>query len=51
MACALVSTLTASSINNCFHACIFDDIVEGVLGFDPKRMEVVNSNHTLCPFI
>ena len=50
MICDLMSKLSVSSIGNYFYAYIFDDVVEGMLGFELKRLEMVNSKPTLCSY-
>jgi len=48
--CDLISKLSVSSIGNYFYAYVFDDVVEGMLGFELKRLEMVNLKPTLCRY-
>jgi len=51
MTCTPIRYLRVCFINNHSCACTFDDVVEGMLGLEPKRMEMVNPKPIPCPYV
>jgi len=51
MQCVLIIWLSISSFSSCFCVHSFINLVEGILGFKLKKLELVNFKVILCPYI